>query len=282
MARTHQAPTDADGDLACGPVAYESKSPAPATIILLFIGACAIAKLFAAWVNGFTGDEAYTVVISRSLQLSYFDHPPLHQWMVHGFSALFGEGWWLCIPFLAMAEAINIPLYGLTRRLFGRDAALWALFGFNATAYFIVWPDGLILPDAPLFLFLVSGVWAIAEVLFGPERKAGVIWALWLLAGAAFGFAGLSKYAAIFAPVGLFGYLAFSPLHRRWLWRPQPYLAAALALLIFSPALIWNYQNNWVSVAFQSGTQELDCAGTTVTRLYFDFLDKNGSSQNKR
>ncbi len=231
----------------------QSKNPAPAKIILAFIGACALAKLFAASVSGFTGDEAYTVVISRSFQLSYFDHPPLHQWIVHGFSALFGEGWWLCIPFLAMAEAINLPLYGLTHRLFGRDAALWALFGFNATAYFAVWPDGLILPDVPLFLFLTIGVWAIAEILFGPPRKPGVVWGLSLAAGAAFGIAGLSKYAAIFVPIGLFGFLANSPQHRHWFWRPQPYLAAALALAIFSPALIWNYQNDWVSFVFQSG-----------------------------
>ena len=230
----------------------QNKNPAPAKIIFAFIGACAIAKLFAVWVTGFTGDEAYTVVISRSLQLSYFDHPPLHQWIVHGFSTLFGEGWWLCIPFLAMAEAINLPLYGLTRRLFGRDAALWALFGFNATAYFVVWPDGLILPDLPLFLFLTTGVWAIAEILFGPVRKPGAAWTLWLSAGAAFGLAGLSKYSAIFVPISLFGFLAFSPRHRHWFWRPQPYFAAALALAIFSPALIWNYQNNWVSFAFQS------------------------------
>jgi hypothetical protein len=230
-----------------------SKSTAPAKIILAFIGVCAIAKLFAAWMNGFTGDGAYTVVISRSLQLSYFDHPPLHQWIVHGFGALFGEGWWLSISFLAMAEAINLPLYGLTRRLFGPDAALWALFGFNATAYFAVWPDGLILPDVPLFLFLTAGVWAVAEILFGPARKQGVVWALWLSAGAAFGFAGLSKYAAIFVPAGLLGFLIFSPQHRHWFRHPEPYVAAALALLIFSPALIWNYQNNWVSFAFQSG-----------------------------
>ena len=175
-------------------------------------------------------------------QLSYFDHPPLHQWIVHSFGALFGEGWWLCIPFLVMAEAINLPLYGLTRRLFGRDAALWALFGFNATVYFVVWPDGLILPDVPLFLFLTVGVWAVAEILFGPARQPRATLALWLLAGAAFGIAGLSKYAALFAPVGLLGFLAFSPRYRCWFWRPQPYLAAALALAIFSPALVWNYR----------------------------------------
>src|SRR5271157_5145244 len=209
MAALNQATISVQSAVTFKPVDRQSKSTAPAAIILTFIGACALAKLFAANVSGFTGDEAYTVVIARSFQLSYFDHPPLHQWIVHGFGALFGEGWWLCLPFLAMAEAINLPLYGLTRRLFGRDAALWALFGFNATAYFVVWPDGLILPDLPLFLFLTTGVWAIAEILFGPVRKPGAAWTLWLSAGAAFGLAGLSKYSAIFVPISLFGFLAF-------------------------------------------------------------------------
>jgi len=53
--------------------------PIPAKSILLFIAACALGKVFAAWATGFTGDEAYTIVIARTLALSYFDHPPLHQ-----------------------------------------------------------------------------------------------------------------------------------------------------------------------------------------------------------
>jgi len=227
--------------------------PVPAKVILAFVAACAIAKVFAAWATGFTRDEAYTVVIARKLALSYFDHPPLHQWTLHGFTAVFGEGWWVRTPFLLMAVAINAPLYGLTRRLFGPNAALWALFSFNAAAYFVVWPDGLILPDTPLFLFLVAAIWAVAEILFGPPRSEASISALWLAAGLAFGFAGLSKYSAVFAPLSLFGFLVFSPRHRHWLWRPQPYLGAALALAIFAPALVWNYQNHWASFAFQSG-----------------------------
>jgi hypothetical protein len=228
-------------------------APAPAKTILAFIAACALAKLFAAWATGFTGDEAYTIVIARTLAVSYFDHPPLHQWIVHGFAALFGEGWWLRLPFWAMAVAINAPLYGMSRRLFGRDAALWALFGLNAAIYFVVWPDGLILPDIPLFLFVTCAAWAVAEILFGPARSNGALWGLWLTAGLAFGLAGLSKYAAVFVPAGLFAFFAFSPRHRHWLWRPQAYAGAALALAIFSPVIVWNYQNNWVSFAFQSG-----------------------------
>ncbi len=230
-----------------------SKSTAPAKLILAFIAVLTVAKVFAAWLTGFAGDEAYTVVVSRKLALSYFDHPPLHQWIVHAFAALSGEGWWVRLPFLAMAVATNAPLFGLTRTLFGAQAAWWALFGFNAAIYFVVWPDGLILPDVPLFLFLTTAVWAVAEILFGPARSNKALWGLWLIAGAAFGLAGLAKYSAIFVPAGLFGFLACSPVHRRWLWRPHPYAGAALALVIFSPALIWNYQNDWASFAFQSG-----------------------------
>ncbi len=177
----------------------------------------------------------------------------MHQWIVHAFTTSFGEGWQVRLPFLFMVVALNVPLYGLTRRLFSRDAALWALFGFNTTAYFTVWPDGIIMPDVPLFLCLTAGVWAVAEILFGSQGGKSRLWALWLAAGVAFGFAGLAKYTAIFVPVGLFGFLCGSPAHRHWLWRPQPYLAAVLALTIFSPVLIWNAQNNWVSFAFQSG-----------------------------
>ena len=227
--------------------------PNLALLTLALLTASAAGKLAAASLTDLTADETYATVIGRSFALSYFDHPPLHQWIVHAFTACFGEGWQVRLPFLFMAEALNVPLYGLTGRLFGRNAALWALFGFNTTAYFTVWPDGLIMPDVPLFLFLTAGVWAVAEILFGPPSGKSRLWALWLAAGVAFGFAGLAKYSAIFVPVGLFGFLCGSSAHRHWLWRPQPYLAAALALAIFSPVLIWNAQNNWVSFAFQSG-----------------------------
>ena len=65
--------------------------PSPAKFILVFVAICAIEKAIAMLVTGFGDDEAYTLVISRTLALSYFDHPPLHQWLLHGFVALFGS-----------------------------------------------------------------------------------------------------------------------------------------------------------------------------------------------
>ncbi len=234
----------------------------PAGAIFAFVAACAVAKLFAAWATGLEGDGSYTAVIARTLALSYFDHPPLHQWVLHATEALAGEGWWLKLPFVLMTVALNLPLYGLTRKLFGAGAALWTLFAFNAAPYFVVWPDGLILPDTPMFLFLCTAIWIVAEILFGPKRGNLALAGLWLAAGLAFGLSGLSKYSAGFGPLSLAGFLLFSPRHRHWLWHPFPYMGAAAAFAVFSPVLIWNHQQHWASLSFQSGR--------TASSLAFD------------
>jgi 4-amino-4-deoxy-L-arabinose transferase-like glycosyltransferase len=221
-------------------------------LIAGFVVLCAVERAIAAALEGFTGDEAYTLVVARNLALSYFDHPPLHQWILHGAVALVGEGRFDRAPFLLAVIAINAPLFGLTRRLYDRTAALWALFAFNATVYFMLWPDGLIMPDTLLLLFLAVAIWLVAEILFAPPITGSGRLALWLAAGLALGLAGLSKYSAIFAPLGVFAFLLGSPRHRFWLRRPEPYLGAALALAIFSPALIWNAEHHWASFTFQS------------------------------
>ncbi len=124
------------------------------------------------------------------------------------------------------------------------------MFVFNASAYFLVYPDGYILPDPPLLAFSALGVLAAAEILYGPPGRETP---LWLGAGLALGLAGLSKYSAIFAPLGLLGFFLTSARGRRWLADPRPYLGAALGLACLTPTLIWNAEHGWVSLAFQSG-----------------------------
>ena len=208
------------------------------------------ARLISIFATGFCDDEAYGVTIQRTLALSYFDHPPLHQWILHGFVWAFGEGRIDRLPFLALNLLTSFALFGLARRLFSAAAGWWTLFAFNACLYFLVLPDGYIMPDQPLLAFLALGAWAVAEILYGPPRREGLLWAA---GGLSLGLAGLSKYSAIFAPIGLIGFFVTSPGHRRWLADPRPYLGAALGLACFSPALIWNAEHGWVSFAFQSG-----------------------------
>jgi hypothetical protein len=79
----------------------------------------------------------------------------------------------------------------------------------------------------------------------------------WPAAGLFAGLAMESKYYGIFVPLGVLGFLAFSPDHRGWLRRREPYLAAAIALLAFAPTLVWNARNGWRSLEFQ-GLERLE------------------------
>jgi dolichol-phosphate mannosyltransferase len=62
----------------------------------------------------------------------------------------------------------------------------------------------------------------------------------------------VSKYTiALLGPAALL-FVIVDPSARRWLRRPEPYLAAILALILFSPVIYWNAIHGWASFAFQS------------------------------
>jgi len=222
---------------------------APVAPILLFLAATLVLRLVSIFVTGFCDDEAYVVAISRAPALSYFDHPPLHQWVLTAWTAAFGEGRAARLPFLGFNLLTSLALFLLARRLFSSAAGWWTVFAFNASAYFLVYPDGYIMPDPPLLAFSALGVLAAAEIVYGPPGRETL---LWLGVGLALGLAGLSKYSAIFVPFGLLGFFLASPRDRRRLADPRAYAGAALGLACLTPALIWNAEHGWVSLAFQS------------------------------
>lgn len=227
-----------------------SRLDAPGRAALALIVVFALARLALAATLGPGLDEAYTIVVSRRLDLSYFDHPPLHQWIAHYAALALGEGVATRVPFVALFAATGWLMFALTRRLFGARAGLVALFAVNASAFFLASAGGWVVPDGPLLLALAGAALALATLFFeGPDSRA--VWGLWLAVGLSLGLAGLSKYSAALFVVGLLAFLALSPRQRHWFTHPAPYLAALLAAAIVSPVFIWNWRHDWVSFAFQ-------------------------------
>jgi 4-amino-4-deoxy-L-arabinose transferase-like glycosyltransferase len=228
------------------------KPDAAARTALALIVIFALARLALTAMVGLGVDEAYTIAVSRRLDLSYFDHPPLHQWITHYTALAFGEGAAMRLPFVAMFAATGWLTFALTRRLFGGRAGLVALFALNVSAFFLVYAGGRVTPDGPLLLALAGAALVLAKLFFdAPSPRAA--WGLWLAAGLWLGFAGLSKYSALLFVVGLVAFLALSPRQRHWFAHPAPYLAALLALAMVSPVFIWNWRHGWVSLTFEGG-----------------------------
>jgi hypothetical protein len=220
-------------------------------LALALIAAFALARLALAAALGPGYDEAYTIVVARRLDLSYFDHPPLHQWIAHFAALAFGEGAATRLPFIALFAATGWMLFALTRRLFDARAGLVALVALNLSLFFLASAGGWVVPDGPLLFALAGGALAFAALCLGaPTPQAA--WGLWLLVGLCLGLAGLSKYSAVLFALSLLAFLVLSPRQRRWFVHPAPYAAALLAVALATPVFVWNWRHGWVSFAFQA------------------------------
>ena len=191
-------------------------------------------------------DEAYYWKYTQHMDLSFFDHPPMVAWLIWLGTTIFGHnefgvriGAFIC-GLVAMGY-----LYAMARNLYDKSTAMVAVL------LLVVLPLGfatglVITTDAPLI-----AAWAATLYYMQRALVAGSRWA-WLGMGIAFGLGMLSKYTLALLGIAALVFVILDPIARQWMKRPHPYLAVILALLVFSPVIIWNYENDWASFAFQS------------------------------
>jgi 4-amino-4-deoxy-L-arabinose transferase-like glycosyltransferase len=222
----------------------------PDRVVIALIVAFLVLRLILAAALGFIVDESYTIAISRDLSLSYFDHPPLHYWILRAFMPILGEGHAARLPFILLFSGSSWLLYLLTRQLFSAEAGVWAVLSLNLSIFFTVSPGGWIVPDGPLLFCLLAAALTLARSQFASGADPSP-WRTWLLTGFWIGLAGLSKYHAVLFAVGLLLFFTTLPERRDVLLHPAPWLGALLALFIVSPVFIWNEQHGWVSFAYQ-------------------------------
>jgi dolichol-phosphate mannosyltransferase len=215
-----------------------------AAVAVLFL---ALLRLIIAPWTELLPEEAYYWMYSQHPAAGYFDHPPMVAWTISAGTAILGNTA-LGVRFVTILlfVASSGLVYILGRHWFGRRAGAWAALAYAflpiyAGAGFIVTPD-----QALLFF------WLVALCAFSSAVESGR-WGWWLLGGLGFGGALLSKYYAVLLGPSLLLFLLVSPCHRRWLTRPQPWVAFALALALFVPVVWWNSQHEWASFLFQSG-----------------------------
>ena len=197
------------------------------TLLALLIVGTALLRLLMAAELGLGIDETYMVAAGRTLHLSYFDHPPLSWWLSRGAALLAGSERPLVVrlPFVALFALSTWLVYRLGALAASPPAGLWAAVALNLAPALGITTGLWVLPDGPLDCALLGAGYCLMRALPGEDTD----WGWWLGAGAGAGLALLSKYSAVLTLAGALLYLASSPLHRRWLARPQPWVAAALA-----------------------------------------------------
>jgi len=191
-------------------------------------------------------EEAYYWSYAQHLDLGYLDHPPMVAWLIRLGGALLGHRE-LAVrsgAFACWLVAAGFS-YGLARHAFDRATALRAVLLLAVLPYFFA--AGIVMtPDAPLLAAWAGALFFLERALLGGNARA------WWGAGACLGLGMLSKYSIALLGVATLAFVWIDAPSRRWLRRPEPYLAAALALAIFSPVIAWNAGHGWASFAFQS------------------------------
>lgn len=222
----------------------------PQHAIIGIIVIASLVRLILAATIGLGVDESYVTAVSLPLSLSYFDHPPLHIWLVGMMSALVGTGHSaiLRLPFIALFAGTTYQIYLLGAKLFSPWAGVYAALLLNLSAVFSLSSGGWILPDGPLMFFMTAAALLLMQLFFFTPRHPKLCW---LLMGLLVGLGLLSKYHAIFIYFGAFVYVITTKERRKLLLSPWPYLSFAVAMIVFLPVLVWNSDHHWVSFVFQ-------------------------------
>ncbi len=191
-------------------------------------------------------EEAYYWNYAKHLDIGYLDHPLMVAWIIRLFIALMGN-----IEFAVRAGAFLCWLvtawfsYRLTRDFLGQAAAHRALTIVAALPVYFFF--GLFMsPDAPLAACWAAAIYFMHQIVVREDPRA------WLWLGVAIGLGMISKYTIVLLGAAIVLYVLVDRPSRKWLTRPEPYVAALIALALFSPVIIWNWQHEWASLAFQS------------------------------
>ena len=248
MTRTLQALPQRHAFLPAQPVRWRPYWLVSSLPLVTIVFAVVAARCWVIAQVDFETDEAYYWLWSRHLAASYYDHPPMVAYLIRLGTGLFGDTITGIRSFAIVAMiAASALLYCLAIVLFAdRRVGVLSVLWFNMTPHTSFF-SMIMFPDTPALLFWVATC-VVAALVWRSRRSE---W--WYLLGIAAGLLLSSKYTGVFLVGGIVVWLFVSNDMRSWLKRREPYLAAFIALLLFSPVIWWNAEHDWASFIKQFG-----------------------------
>src|SRR5262245_8260132 len=165
------------------------------------------------------------------------NHPAMPAYVVKVGSLFFGTsrlGYRAMHLLLGMVTIVMV--YGMTRQWYGTVPARWAA-GFMAFNEYYLNVSSRATAHVPNLLFVTAAVYAFSRFL-ASERPRYLY-----LAGLSMGLAFYCKEStALLLPV--FAVTLLISKQRRWLLKPEVYLACVIWALVISPDLVWNLHSN--------------------------------------
>ena len=244
---TEPQPLHSDAESVAGGAGSWLLQPWPATHCLIF--GFALLHLFIAASLPLILFETHYALYGAQLDWSYVDHPPLVGWIQALVQLFSSSDLAMRIAPIVMTTASEYLLAALALRLFPGESR-W--LGFASVLLLqgalIIHGSIAMAPEVPLLLAGLLVLWFTWNLL--DDAWLGN----WIGLGVALGLAGLAKYTAVTLALSV---LLTLLLTGRWrlVLQPGAWLAVAIAALLVSPVLLWNWANDWISFTYQIGYQ---------------------------
>jgi 4-amino-4-deoxy-L-arabinose transferase-like glycosyltransferase len=217
---------------------------------------------------GFHQDELITLdAAAHHLAWGYVAWPPVTPFLARVSLTMFGPSLIGLRTFAVLAEGIVMLLTGLMIRDLGGQRWAQVLGAVAvATSPLSIVQGGLFQYETLDYLCWVLLAFMVIRLLKSENPR----W--WLGIGAAIGLGMMTKYTIAFSLAGLVvGMLATR--NRRYLKSPWLWGGAVLALMIWLPNLLWQFQNHWISLFFLASIHTRDMqSGLTSSFLTDQFL----------
>jgi Dolichyl-phosphate-mannose-protein mannosyltransferase len=245
----------------------------PAWRIILAVAAIKVAiHLYTSAFYNFFRDELYFIACGRHLDWGYVDHSPLigvYARIGDLLEDVFGlRGFRLLAT---LAGAARIVLTGvITARLgAGRVAQALACTAVLLCPMYLAM-DGILTMNAFEHLFVLGAVLILVELANGASER----W--WLAFGVVAGLGLLNKHSMVFFGFALIAALLVTPLRRSFA-RPWIYAGGAIAVLIFLPNVIWQWQHGFPTLELLRNVKE---TGKNVVLAPLPFLKQQAMMLN--
>ena len=225
--------------------------------LLYLILISTVARLIVASVIGFGNDEVYYYTYALHLQQNYFDHPPAVAWLIKLFTGnlYFQQEVFIRLGSIVFAAIGTWLCFAIGKRIRNEATGWYAALLYNTSIYCSVIAGVFILPDSPQVVFWLASLLAIIKLVGSYQLNGKAIYMQWVAFGVLAGLCIMCKVHGIFLWGGLGLYMLF--YNRKMFLHPGFYIAAVLTLVIISPIVIWNIQNNFITWRYHSERVEI-------------------------
>ena len=213
---------------------------------------------------GYFRDELYYLACSRHLAPGYVDQPPFSIFLLALSRTFLGDTVFAIRLVPAIVSGLSVViLCRLVRRLNGGPTAMAiASLAFICSGHILSFHAYYSMNSLDILFWLVA---AYVLVLLGERPTAR----RWVLLGLVLGVGLLNKTSVIWLGAGVGASLLLTRF-RGQLKTPGPYLAAATALILFSPYVIWNVAHEYPHLEFMKNAAAGKYSELTRSRFLVD------------